>query len=66
MRLVIQIPCLNEAATLPQTLRALPRELEGFDEVLWLVVDDGSTDATAEVARQNGADVVVSLTQNKG
>ena len=66
VRLVIQIPCLNEAATLPQTLRALPRDIEGFDEVLWLVVDDGSTDTTAEVARQNGADVVVSLTQNKG
>ena len=52
MRLVIQIPCLNEAETLPETLADLPREVEGFDEVLWLVVDDGSTDGTAVVARR--------------
>ena len=66
VRLVIQIPCLDEAETLGETLGDLPREVEGFDEVLWLVIDDGSTDDTADVARRHGADAVVSLTQNKG
>jgi glycosyltransferase involved in cell wall biosynthesis len=66
MKLVIQIPCLNEEATLPQVLDELPRELAGFDEVEWLIVDDGSTDATVEVARANGVDHIVRLTNNKG
>ncbi len=66
MRLVIQIPCLNEEQTLPATLAELPRSVPGFDEVLWLVVDDGSTDRTAQVAREHGVDHVVRFTQNKG
>ena len=66
MRLVIQIPCFNEAETLPQTLAELPRRVAGFDEVLWLVIDDGSTDATAEVAKLHGVDAIVSLTNNRG
>lgn len=66
VRLVIQIPCLNEEGTLGVTLGELPREVDGFSEVLWLVIDDGSTDNTVEVARRHGADAVVSLTQNKG
>jgi glycosyltransferase involved in cell wall biosynthesis len=66
MKLIIQIPCLNEEATLPETLRDLPREVAGFDVVEWLVVDDGSTDRTIEVARENGVDHVVRLTNNKG
>lgn len=66
MRLVIQIPCLNEEEMLPTTLAELPRAVPGFDEVLWLVVDDGSTDRTADVAREHGADHVVRFTQNKG
>ncbi len=66
MRLVIQIPCLNEAEHLGATLSELPRKVDGFTEVLWLVIDDGSTDDTVQVARSNGADAVVSLTQNKG
>jgi len=66
MKLVIQIPCLDEEETLPEVLRELPRELEGFDEVEWLVVDDGSTDRTVEVARENGVDHIVRLTNNKG
>ena len=66
MKLVIQIPCLNEEETLGRTLADLPRELPGFDEVEWLVVDDGSTDATARVAREAGADHLVSLRENRG
>ena len=66
MKLVIQIPCLNEEETLPVTLRDLPRTVEGFDEVEWLVIDDGSTDRTIEVAREHGVDHVVRLTNNKG
>ena len=66
VRLVIQIPCFNEAETLPATMADLPRVVSGFDEVLWLVVDDGSSDERAEVAKACGADAVVKLTQNKG
>ena len=66
MKLIIQIPCLNEEATLPGTLGDLPRELPGFDAVEWLVIDDGSTDRTVEVARAHGVDHIVKLTNNKG
>jgi glycosyltransferase involved in cell wall biosynthesis len=66
MKLIIQIPCLNEQDTLPATLADLPRQLEGFDTVEWLVVDDGSTDRTIEVARTHGVDHIVRLTNNKG
>jgi glycosyltransferase involved in cell wall biosynthesis len=66
MKLIIQIPCLNEEQTLPVTLNDLPRELPGFDTVEWLVVDDGSTDRTIEVAREHGVDHIVRLTNNKG
>jgi glycosyltransferase involved in cell wall biosynthesis len=66
MKLIVQIPCLNEEETLPRTLAELPREVEGFDTVEWLVIDDGSTDRTAEVARECGVDHVVRFTSNKG
>jgi glycosyltransferase involved in cell wall biosynthesis len=66
MKLVIQIPCLNEETTLPQVLGELPREVSGFDAVEWLVIDDGSTDRTVETARANGVDHIVRLTNNKG
>jgi len=66
MKLIIQIPCLNEERTLPTTLRDLPRHVSGFDEVEWLVIDDGSTDATVEVAKAHGVDHIVRLTNNKG
>lgn len=65
-KLVIQIPCYDEEAQLPKTLADLPREVEGFDSVEWLVIDDGSTDRTAEVARAHGADHVLSLPHNQG
>ncbi len=66
MKLIIQIPCLNEEESLPVTLHDLPREVAGFDVVEWLVIDDGSTDRTIEVARENGVDHIVRLTNNKG
>lgn len=66
MKLIIQIPCFNEADQLPRTLADLPRELDGFDVVEWLVVDDGSTDNTIAVAKAHGVDHVVRLTNNKG
>lgn len=66
LKLFIQIPCFNEADTLPETLADLPREVPGFDEVEWLIVDDGSTDGTSEVARANGVDHVIRLDHNSG
>jgi glycosyltransferase involved in cell wall biosynthesis len=66
MKLIIQIPCLNEEATLPATLADLPRSVEGIDSVEWLIIDDGSTDRTVEVAREHGVDHIVRLTNNKG
>jgi glycosyltransferase involved in cell wall biosynthesis len=66
VKLIIQIPCLNEEETLPVTLADLPREVPGFDSVEWLIVDDGSTDRTVEVAREHGVDHIVRLTNNKG
>lgn len=66
MKLIIQIPCLNEAETLPITLAALPRQVPGFDEVEWLIIDDGSSDDTARVAEENGVDHIVRHTRNRG
>jgi glycosyltransferase involved in cell wall biosynthesis len=66
VKLIIQIPCFNEAEQLPQTLSELPREVDGFDDVEWLVVDDGSTDDTVAVAQAAGVDHLVRLTNNKG
>jgi glycosyltransferase involved in cell wall biosynthesis len=66
MKLIIQIPCLNEEVTLPATIAALPREIPGFDAVELLVIDDGSTDRTVEVAREQGVEHIVRLTGNRG
>jgi glycosyltransferase involved in cell wall biosynthesis len=66
MKLVIQIPCFNEADTLAATLADLPRSVPGVDTVEWLVIDDGSTDGTADVARANGVDHVVVHPRNRG
>jgi glycosyltransferase involved in cell wall biosynthesis len=66
MKLLIQIPAFNEADSLPAVLDGLPRTLPGVDRVEWLVIDDGSTDDTAEVARQHGADHVVRHASNRG
>jgi glycosyltransferase involved in cell wall biosynthesis len=66
MRLIIQIPCYNEEETLPIALAALPREVAGFDAVEWLIIDDGCTDRTVEVALANGVDHVVTMKRNSG
>ena len=65
-KLIIQIPCLNEEETLPATLAELPRQVPGIDVVEWLVIDDGSTDRTVDVAREHGVDHIVSHTINQG
>lgn len=66
MKLVIQIPCYNEAETLAIALAELPRQVEGFDSVEWLVIDDGSSDDTAAIAKANGVDHVVRHSVNMG
>ncbi len=66
MKLIVQIPCLDEEATLPATLAEIPRQVPGFDQVELLVIDDGSTDRTLEVARDLGVDHIVRLTNHRG
>lgn len=66
VKLIIQVPCFNEEDTIAATLAELPRALPGIDIVEWLIVNDGSTDRTVEVARAAGADHVVDLPVNKG
>lgn len=66
MKLIIQIPCLNEAETLPATLADLPRHVPGIDTIEWLVIDDGSRDTTSEVARAHGVHHIVRFPRNKG
>ncbi|MBN1266011.1 MAG: glycosyltransferase family 2 protein [Anaerolineales bacterium] len=66
MKVIIQIPCYNEAETLPVALAELPRNLEGIDEVEWLIVDDGSSDETVNTAISAGVDYVVSHRRNMG
>ena len=66
MKVIIQIPCFNEEEHLPATLADLPRSIEGIDEIEVLVIDDGSSDRTSEVAREHGAHHVVRHTRNRG
>jgi glycosyltransferase involved in cell wall biosynthesis len=66
VKLIIQIPCLNEEQTLPVTLKDLPKQIDGVDEIETLVIDDGSTDNTVEVARKHGVTHIVRLTNRKG
>jgi glycosyltransferase involved in cell wall biosynthesis len=66
MKLIIQIPSYNEERQLPTTLSSLPRTVPGFDQVELLIIDDGSTDRTVDVARAYGVDHIVRLTNNKG
>ena len=66
MKLIIQIPCYNEAETLEIALNDLPKSVEGIDEIEYMIIDDGSTDKTVEVALKWGVHHVVSFTRNKG
>src|SRR4051794_3903524 len=66
MKLIIQIPCFNEAQTLPIALSALPRTVPGFSSVEWLIIDDGSRDNTVDVAKAHDVDHIISHIGNKG
>ena len=66
MKLIIQIPCLNEELSLPITLEDLPKQIEGIDSIETLIIDDGSTDKTVEVAKSLGVHHVLQFTNNKG
>jgi glycosyltransferase involved in cell wall biosynthesis len=66
MKLIVQIPCLNEEKTLPLTVRDIPRRIDGVDEVEILVIDDGSTDRTLEVAQEIGVDHIIRFEKNQG
>lgn len=66
MKLIIQIPCLNEAQNIAQTVQVLPREIPGINELEYLVIDDGSTDDTSQVALQSGVHHVITLPHHVG
>lgn len=66
MKLIIQIPCYNEEETLTIALDALPKKIEGIDEIEYLIINDGSRDRTVEVARKWGVNYIVNFKQNKG
>ncbi len=66
MKLIIQIPCYNESETLEIALNALPKQLQGIDEIEYLIINDGSKDNTVEVAQKWGVHHIVNFTQNKG
>ena len=66
MKLIIQIPCYNEAETLDVTINDLPRHIDGIDEIEYLVINDGSTDATVERAKELGVHHIVSFVHNRG
>ena len=66
MKLIIQIPCLNEAQTLQVALDDLPKQIDGIDTIEYLIINDGSTDDTVQVAKEWGVNYIVNFTQNKG
>jgi len=66
MKLIVQIPCYNEELTLPQTVRDIPRQIPGVDKVEILIVDDGSSDRTVEIARELGVDHIICNKRNQG
>ena len=66
LKLIIQIPCYNEAKTLPETIRALPTWIEGLDIIEYLIIDDGSTDGTSDIAKTIGVNHVINLPRHSG
>ena len=66
MKLVIQIPCYNEEKNIADTLKSIPAQIDGVDEIVKLVIDDGSFDRTSDLAKENGASFVVKLRRNMG
>jgi glycosyltransferase involved in cell wall biosynthesis len=66
MKLIVQIPCLNEEKTLPLVINSIPRKIKGVDKVEILIINDGSSDKTVDVAKANGADHIISHKRNKG
>ncbi|MDD5578648.1 MAG: glycosyltransferase family 2 protein [Methylobacter sp.] len=66
MKLIVQIPCYNEEHTLPETIADIPRRIEGIDQVEFLIIDDGSTDRTVEVAKELGVDHIIINKKNLG
>ena len=66
MKLIIQVPCYNEGKTLPMVVRDLPKDIPGIDDIEYLVIDDGSTDNTVQVARQLEVHHIVRISPNRG
>ena len=66
MKLVIQIPCLNEESTLPVTLKSIPARIDGIDTIELLVIDDGSSDETSRIAKQNGVNHIIRFNRTVG
>ena len=66
MKLIIQIPCYNEAETLEVALNDLPKHIDGIDEIEYLIINDGSKDNTVEVAKNWGVNYIVNFRNNKG
>jgi glycosyltransferase involved in cell wall biosynthesis len=66
VRLVVQVPCLNEEETLPAVLETIPKQIDGIDEIIVLIIDDGSTDRTVEVAKEHGVTHFVRHARNRG
>jgi glycosyltransferase involved in cell wall biosynthesis len=66
LRLVVQVPCLNEEVTLPSVLKSIPKQIPGIDEIIVLIIDDGSSDATVDVAKAHGVTHFVRHARNRG
>ena len=66
MKLIVQIPCLDEEKTIAQTIKDTPRQIPGVDKVEILVIDDGSCDRTSQIAKESGVEHIICLSKTKG